>query len=240
MKPQPPDIPVSRDDSVGKTAFFLDLGVMDYLRVYALQLDFVEQRRSGVMESDIFLQTEHPSVFTLGRRGGRENLIVSEKFLQQQGVEVVHVERGGNITFHGRGQLVVYPIIHLKNAGLSVTEYIFRLEEVMLRLSADYGVIAGRDPSNHGVWAGGAKLGSVGIAIRHGIAFHGLAININIHLEAFQWINPCGLVDIHITSLAQERGMEIPINEARIRMKYHLAEIFERDFAISLENLNGD
>jgi lipoyl(octanoyl) transferase len=223
-----------------RMAFFKDLGVMDYEKAYNLQLDLVEKRRAGALVGYIFLLTEHPSVLTLGRRGGRENLIVSEEFLRQNGVAVVHVERGGNITFHGIGQLVVYPIIQLKNAGLSVTEYIFRLEEVMLRLSADYGAVASRDSRNHGVWVGDCKLGSVGIAIRHGIAFHGLAININTSLEAFRWINPCGLVDIHMTTLARELEMKIPMEEAKKRLKGHLAEVFQRDFHTVSEIMTGN
>jgi lipoyl(octanoyl) transferase len=213
-----------------RKAFFQDLGVMDYRKTHVLQLDLVEKRWTGAIEADIFLLTEHPSVFTLGRRGGRENLTVSEEFLRQKGVAVIHVERGGNITYHGRGQLVVYPIIQLKAAGLSVTEYVFRLEEVMIRLSADYGVAAVRDPCNRGVWTGGRKLGSVGIALRHGVAFHGLAVNINTSLEAFDWIHPCGLTDVRITSLARELAMELPLEEVKQRLSKHLAGVFERDF----------
>ena len=214
-----------------RKAFFQDLGVMEYQKAHALQLDLVERRRTGELDADIFLITEHPSVFTLGRRGGRENLTVSEEFLRQNNVAVIHVERGGNITYHGRGQLVVYPIIQLKTAGLSVTEYVFRLEEVMIRLSADYGVAAVRDPRNHGVWTGGRKLGSVGIAIRHGVAFHGLAVNIAPSLEAFGWIHPCGLTDVRITSLARELERELPLEEVKRRLLGHLAEVFERDFS---------
>jgi lipoyl(octanoyl) transferase len=219
-----------------RKAFFQDLGVMEYQKAYDLQLDLVEKRQTGAIETDVFLLTEHPAVFTLGRRGGRENLTVSEEFLQQKGVDVIHVERGGNITYHGRGQLVVYPIIELKAAGLSVTGYIYRLEEVMIRLSADFGVAAVRDPRNHGVWVQGRKLGSVGIAIRHGVAFHGLAVNIDPSLEAFDWIHPCGLTDIRMTSLARELAMELPMEEVKKKMEGHLAAVFERHFsAIDLE-----
>jgi lipoyl(octanoyl) transferase len=214
-----------------RKAFFKDLGVMDYRKVYALQLDIVEKRQTGAVDTDIFLFTEHPSVFTLGRRGGWENLTVSEEFLRQNGITVVHVERGGNITYHGPGQLIVYPIIQLRAAGLSVTEYIFRLEEVMIRLSAGYGVTAVRDPRNHGVWVGDGKLGSVGIAIRHGVTFHGLAFNVNTSLEAFQWIHPCGLIDVHMTSIARELGMELPMKEVKKNLEDHLALVFGRVFS---------
>ncbi|MDR3630444.1 MAG: lipoyl(octanoyl) transferase LipB [Desulfocapsaceae bacterium] len=213
-------------------ASLLDLGLMDYRRAYGLQLDLVEKRRTGRLDTDIFLLTEHPAVFTLGRRGGQENLAVSREFLDRQGIALIPIERGGDITYHGRGQLVVYPIILLKSAGLSVTEYIFRLEEVMIRLSRDYGVAAVRDARNHGVWSGDRKLGSVGIAIRHGVAFHGLAINVTTCLEHFGWINPCGLTGVRMTSLARELGREMALEEAKQRMKGHLAEIFERDFSL--------
>lgn len=207
-----------------------DLGVMDYKEAYDIQLDLVEKRKNGAIDSDVFLLTEHPSVFTLGRRGGRENLMVSEEFLRGRGVSVIHVERGGNITYHGRGQVVVYPILELRDAGLSVGDYIFRLEEVMIRLSADFGIKAARDPRNHGVWVGHCKLGSVGIAIRHGISFHGLALNVNTALEEFDWIQPCGLAGVRMTSLAKELKKELPMDKAKTLLAGHLQTIFQREF----------
>ena len=212
-------------------AFLSDLGLMDYGKAHALQLDLVEKRRRGDLAADIFLLTEHPAVFTLGRRGGRENLTVSETFLRQKGVELLPVERGGNITYHGPGQLVVYPIIQLKTAGLTVTDHVCRLEEVMILLSADYGVVATRDPRNRGVWTGGRKLGSVGIAIRHGVAFHGMAVNIAPSLEAFSWIHPCGLMDVRVTSLVRELQRDLPMAEVKERLEGHLADVFQRDFS---------
>jgi len=211
-------------------AFFHDLGVMDYQKVYEFQLELVDKRKTGVIVSDIFLLTEHPAVFTLGRRGGRENLIVSEEFLRKNGVPVVHVERGGDITYHGMGQVVVYPIIALKAAGISISDYIYRLEEVMLCLSADFGVSAARDERNHGIWVGDSKLGSVGIAIRHGIAFHGLALNVNTDLEAFGWINPCGLAGVAMTSLARELKKELPMDMVKKRLNGYLQAVFQREF----------
>ncbi len=209
---------------------------MDYQRVHDLQLDFVEKRKTGVLEADIFLLTEHPAIFTLGRRGGRENLMVSEDFLSEQGVALIHVERGGDITYHGRGQLVVYPIIELRAAGLSISDYIFRLEEVMIRLSRDFGVEAMRDQRNHGVWVGDCKLGSVGIAIRHGITFHGLALNVNIALDAFDWIHPCGLSGVRMTSLASELRHELPMDEAKERLAGHLQTVFQRNFTMAIRH----
>ncbi len=190
-------------------ARFVDLGLTDYAAAYALQLELVEKRRSGTISDDIFLVTEHPGTFTLGRRGGHQNLMVSEQFLREKNIPLVHIERGGDITYHGLGQLVIYPILHLRQAGLTVSDYVCLLEEIMIGLAASCGVVAARDPRNHGVWVGDRKLGSVGIAIRHGVAFHGLALNVNIALEPFSWVNPCGLAGVRMTTLSRESGREV-------------------------------
>ncbi|RPH39375.1 MAG: lipoyl(octanoyl) transferase, partial [Desulfobulbaceae bacterium] len=167
------------------------------------------------------------------------NLMVTQQSLVEAGIPLVHIERGGDVTYHGRGQLVLYPIIHLRQARLSVTEYVFRLEELMLQVALDWGVDAGRDCRNHGIWVHGRKLGSVGIAIRHGVAFHGLALNVNISLTPFSWINPCGLTGIQMTSLSRECGTEISLAQVTPLLLCHLAEIFLRDFsAIDIQDLS--
>jgi lipoyl(octanoyl) transferase len=213
-----------------KAAGLVDLGPIDYAAAYALQLALVEKRRNGLLGEDFFLVAEHPSTFTLGRRGGRQNLMVSEAFLAERGIPLVHIERGGDITYHGPGQLVVYPIIHLRQAGLGVAEYVGCLEEVMLRLAAGSGVVAGRDPRNHGIWVGERKLGSVGIAIRHGIAFHGLALNVCLDLSPFSWVNPCGLTGVSMTTLSRERGFTVKLPEVKKDLRGLLRQIFDRPF----------
>ncbi len=213
-------------------AGLVDLGLTDYAAAHRLQLALVERRRNGPETADLCLVTEHPSTFTLGRRGGREHLRVAEEFLAKRRIPLVHIERGGDITFHGRGQLVIYPILHLRTAGLSVTAYVRGLEEVMLRLAEVSGVAAGRDPRNHGVWVGGKKLGSVGIAIRHGIAFHGLALNVNVDLTPFSWVNPCGLAGVMMTSLSRERGREVSLGEVKETLCDTLSRVFHRNFLI--------
>ena len=135
---------------------FCRLGLADYRTVHDLQLRLVAERLAGE-RGDTFLLTEHPGVFTLGRRGGRGHLMVSEDFLANQGIPLIHIERGGDVTYHGPGQLVLYPIIDLRRAGLSLTEYVYSLEEVMLRLARDCRVAAVRDPRNHGIWSGGRE-----------------------------------------------------------------------------------
>jgi len=174
-----------------RTALFLDLPITGYGEARELQSSFVDARKKNIIDTDIFILLEHPPVFTLGRRGGLDNLLATEEFLENFGIPVVHVERGGNITFHGPGQLVVYPIIDLRITGLTVPDYVSSLEEIMIRTAADWGIKAGRNPINRGVWKKNNKLGSVGIAVRRGISFHGFAFNVNLSLEPFTWINPC-------------------------------------------------
>jgi lipoate-protein ligase B len=169
---------------------------------------------------------EHPPVFTLGRRGGLDNLTVSEAFLEKNGISVIHVERGGDITYHGPGQLVVYPIIDLKNSGLRVLDFVTALEEVMIRAAKDWGVLGERNPMNRGVWIENKKLGSIGITIRRGISFHGIAFNVNVALDPFDWINPCGLKGIGMTSMERELSHPLVMEEMRGALKRHMETVF--------------
>jgi len=212
-------------------AGLIDLGLSDYRATYNLQVALVEKIRKEGME-DLFLMTEHPSVFTLGKRGGRENLTVSEQFLRERGIPLVHIERGGDITYHGEGQLVLYPVINLRRSGLSVTGYVSLLEEVMIRLAALYGVTAGRNKRNHGIWVENSKLGSVGIAIRHGISFHGLSLNANLSLEPFSWVNPCGLKGVKMASLSRLSGQEVTVAMVKADLEIILTKLFQRDFTV--------
>ena len=213
-------------------ARLVDLGLADYAAAYALQLQLVLKRRRGTPADDLFLLTEHPGTFTLGRRGGRGNLMVSEQFLKERNIPLVHIERGGDITYHGKGQLVLYPIMHLREAGLTVSDYVRLLEELMINLAAETGVSAARDPRNHGVWVDGKKLGSIGIAIRHGVAFHGLALNVNVSLEPFSWVNPCGLTGVQMTSLSLQGGRMIGMDEVKSHLPAQLKKLFFREFEV--------
>jgi lipoate-protein ligase B len=211
-------------------ALYCHLGPVDYRAAQQLQTDLVERRRHNRLDRDLFLVTEHPPVFTLGRRGGRNHLLVSDDFLANRDIEVVPAERGGVITYHGPGQLVLYPIIDLRRARLTAADYVSFLEEVMLRLARDWGVTAERTPRNRGIWKRGRKLGSVGIAIRRGISFHGLALNVNPSLEPFTWINPCGLTGVEMTSIAAESGRNVSLPQVEAKLPAHLAAVFGRDF----------
>jgi len=221
--------------------FCVHLPVTEYGEAWHLQSNLVAARKNEIINNNVILLLEHPPVFTLGRRGGLDNLSVSEDFLKNAGIPVIQVERGGNITFHGPGQLVVYPIIDLNATRLTVTDYVEHLEEIMIRTAADWGIKAVRKPINRGVWVGNNKLGSIGIAIRKGICFHGMAFNVNISLKPFQWINPCGLLDIGVTSMAQELACDIAMNRVRKTIKHHLEAILGIELVTtSIDKLKTD
>jgi lipoate-protein ligase B len=175
---------------------------------------------------DLLILLEHPPVFTLGRRGGRENLIVPPDFLANAGIQVVQAERGGNITYHGPGQLVAYLVLDLEAAKMGVKDFVHFLEEVMIRTAAEWGVAAERNPVNRGIWVGNSKMGSIGIAIRRGITYHGLAFNVDVSLEPFGWINPCGLPGVGVTSLKLASGRSPSMPSVRRVFKGHIQTIF--------------
>jgi lipoate-protein ligase B len=223
----------------------IDFDSIDYREAWQLQADLIVARKERILSNNIVLFLEHPAVFTLGRRGGRECLLVSEKFLDKTGVQVIQVERGGNITFHGPGQLVVYPIVDLQAARIKVVDFVSGLEEVMLRTAENWGVAAERNAANRGIWVGPNKMGSIGIAVRRGISFHGLALNINTDLTPFSWIQPCGLKDVGMTTMQQETGCQLPMQEVRAVLKKQFESVFgikfvsksRADLCSILENL---
>lgn len=216
-----------------RKCYCVELPQIAYRDAWTLQTDLVTARWERRLDTDVILLLEHLPVFTLGRRGGMGNLTVSEDVLTNRGIPVIQVERGGDITFHGPGQLVIYPIIDLTSARLGVVDYVGMLEEVVIRVAADWGIAAGRNPLNRGVWVGNSKLGSIGIAVRRGISFHGVAINVNLSLDPFTWINPCGLKGIGITSMENELGQRVSMDEVRQNVKHHLGQIFGVELVIT-------
>jgi len=187
-----------------RSAVFMDLGLLEYKRALDQQIQTLQSKIDQPLLEDRILFVEHPSVFTLGKRGGEENLGVSKKFLNSKKIDLVQTNRGGDITYHGPGQAVLYPIVDLEKNKIGVKDFVHGLEEIMKRTAMDFNIDADRNPKNHGMWVKNSKIGSVGISIRRGISFHGLAMNINPDLEPFSWINPCGLTDISITSIEKE------------------------------------
>ncbi len=218
----------------------LDLPVVNYEEALDLQHDLVQALSDKIMDKDVVLFLEHPPVFTLGRRGGLDNLMVSKNKLDKRGISLVHVERGGDITYHGPGQIVVYPIIHLERNRFKVVDFVSALEEVMIRVAFDSGIAADRNSINRGVWVGRKKLGSIGIAVRRGISFHGLALNVNLEMEPFCWVNPCGLDGVAMTSMKDELSHDLNMSDVREAMKRHMEEIFKVELIGSeLEDIQG-
>lgn len=223
-----------------RTTYLLELPETAYREAYEVQLAAVGARIAGRLPRDLVIMLEHPPVFTLGRRGGRENLLVPEGVLQERGIQIVPIERGGDITYHGPGQLVVYVLVDLNAAHLKVVELVGGLEEAMVRTAAHWGIKAHGDAQMRGAWIAQRKLGSVGITIRRGVSFHGLALNVNTDLAPFGWINPCGLAGCRMTSLALETGDAVPMAQAREQMARHLEEIFQVHLApIDMALLKG-
>jgi lipoate-protein ligase B len=209
-----------------RTWHLVDLGTVPYAEAWDLQARLVEARAAGSLPNDVVLLLEHPAVFTLGKRGGRENLLVSEDTLARHGIPIVQVERGGNITYHAPGQLVLYPIVHLQHAGIKVVEMVDLLEDVMIRTCAEWGIPAGRNPLNRGVWVGMKKIGAIGIAVRRGVSFHGMALNVNIDLAPFRWIQPCGLEGVGVTSMRAESTQDLGMAEVRRALAPHMQTVF--------------
>lgn len=212
--------------STGNEWICVELPALPYKDALNLQHELMDAKKNKIIDRDIVLFLEHDPIFTLGRRGGIENLRVSESFLEKLNIPIVQVERGGDITFHGPGQLVVYPIVDLKKAKIPILEYIKGLEKVMIRVADDWGIKAERNDANRGIWVGNNKLGSVGISVQSDISFHGFALNVNILLEPFGWINPCGLQDIKMTSMEQELSTQVSIGRVRESVRHHFEVVF--------------
>jgi lipoate-protein ligase B len=197
-----------------------------YHEIHALQRRIVAARIDGGLKAEVVMLVEHRPVITLGRRGGRDGLRLDPDELARRGVALAETERGGEATYHGPGQLVIYPLVDLRRVASGVAAYVARLEDLMIALAAQWGVAAGRDPRGRGVWAGGRKLGSLGVAVRRGIAFHGLAFNGDMALEPFHWIHPCGLRGVVMTSLAREAGRPVPMEALRRAARRAIAALF--------------
>lgn len=166
---------------------------------------------------------EHPHVYTLGRSGKENNMLLGEEQLKTIGATLYHIDRGGDITYHGPGQLVCYPILNLEEFGLGLKEYVHLLEEAVIRVCASYGVVAGRLEKATGVWLEGdtsraRKICAIGVRSSHYVTMHGLALNVNTDLRYFSYIHPCGFIDKGVTSLQQELGRSIDMAEVKERL----------------------
>jgi lipoyl(octanoyl) transferase len=213
---------------------FQDLGLIPYKQAW----DYQEKLYSELMEKKLageksfpgyLLFCEHPPVFTLGKSGRRENLLINEEILKLRGIEYYHINRGGDITFHGPGQIVGYPILDLEQAGLGIKDYIHKLEESVILLLKEYGIDSGRLTGATGVWLGpdkpslARKICAIGVKASRHITMHGFAFNVNTDLSNYQYINPCGFVDKGVTSMEKELGGIQDIKKVKEVLKSSLA-----------------
>lgn len=211
------------------------LGVVPYGEALALQRALVEERRADRVP-DLLLLLQHPPVITLGVKGdgGRSHILATSERLAELGIDVFETGRGGDVTYHGPGQIVGYPIVDLRPDRQDVHKYVRDVEEVMIRVSADYGIAAGRMQGLTGVWvgagppAGPEKIGAIGVRISRWITSHGFAFNVTTNLEHFRLIVPCGIADRGVTSLETRLGRALPIADVEARVVARFAEVFER------------
>jgi lipoyl(octanoyl) transferase len=202
------------------------LGLVPYGEALELQKALVEERRAGRVP-DLLLLLQHPPVITLGvRRDSRSHVTATERQLAMQGIEVHETGRGGDVTYHGPGQIVGYPILDLRPDRCDVHRYVRDLEEVMIRVCADYGVAAHRVEGLSGAWVGTEKIGAIGVRISRWITSHGFAFNANTRLDDFQLIVPCGIADRGVTSLGKLLGEEPSMMEVEDRFIRRFAEVF--------------
>lgn len=204
-----------------------DWGTVSYQQAYKRQHELVQLLRDDHEHPGVCLVLEHNPVFTIGRNGSVDHVAVSKDHLERREIELIRVERGGEVTYHGPGQLVCYPIVNLRRMGLSVVDFVRNLEQVMLNVVYGWGISAGRDDRNHGIWQDGRKLGSIGIAIKHSITYHGLALNVDIDLEPFSWVNPCGLAGVTMTSMSRELNQPVDVMDVKQRMVSEIGTLFD-------------
>ena len=198
---------------------------MDYAAALELQRERVAQRKAGTI-SDTLILLEHPHVYTLGRNAQKENMLVSEEFLASRGAQVFHTDRGGDVTYHGPGQLVGYPILDLTRHRRDISWYMRSLEEVFIRTAQDYGIEAGRSAGAAGVWVGNDKLTAMGVHLSRWVTSHGFALNVDTDLRYFEWIVPCGLQGKGVTSLAKLLGHPVKMEGATERVVEHFGAVF--------------
>ncbi len=202
------------------------LGVVDYAEGLCLQRECVAARKAGEIP-DTLLLLEHPHVYTLGRNAKKENILLPREQLAARGAQVIEIDRGGDVTYHGPGQLVGYPILDLTQHRRDIAWYMRALEEVLIEVAGEYGIQAGRLAGAPGVWVGNDKLAAMGVHISRWVTSHGFALNVNTDLHYFDFIIPCGLRDKGVTSLQKLLGRRVEIDDVAERLARHFGRVFD-------------
>lgn len=235
--------------------YFKDLGIMGYHDAWEYQeillkqnVDIktryhsAQQKQRKNSTTNYLLFVEHPPVYTLGKTGHEENILLDEDELQERGILFVKTNRGGDITFHGPGQIVGYPILDLEKFGTDIGKYLRNLEEIIIRTLADYGIQADRSSGETGVWlepgvvGSERKIAAFGVRCSRWITMHGFAFNVNTDLLYFDGIVPCGIKNKRVTSLARELGRPVDLAEVREKLKIHFEAVFEAELKPMVED----
>ena len=207
---------------------FCRLGTVDYAEAHRLQKEMQAKRIAGEI-TDTVLLLEHPPVLTMGRSAKNQHVLAPPQVLEARGISVHDVGRGGDVTYHGPGQLVAYPIIDLKPDRRDVRKYMWSLEETMIRTCADFGLSATRVEGLNGAWIGERKVGAVGVRISRWVTMHGLALNVNSDLTHFELIVPCGIQDKAVTSVSAELGRTVGVADVLDPLARHFAGLYDAD-----------
>ena len=202
----------------------LNLGMEPYDRIWELQHRLVKARQENRVD-DILMLLEHEAVITVGRGGDPSHILASAHQLQKASIQVYRIERGGDVTYHGPGQLVGYPILYLEAHRLGISDYMHALERILIRTLSDFGLAAHRRSGIIGVWVGEHKIAALGARVQRGVTYHGFALNVAPNLAHFELIVPCGLTDVQVTSMEQELGRPISTQPVRERLMWHFGQV---------------
>lgn len=204
----------------------VNLGKMDYQDALNLQFELLEKRQSNIID-DTLLIVEHPPVITLGKNAKRENILFSDKYLKEHDVDIVEINRGGDVTYHGPGQIVGYQIVNIKDQKLGIKDFVFKLEQIFIDiLKEKYNIEAKRDDINNGVWVNDEKITAVGLAVKRWVTMHGFAFNASTDLDFFKLIVPCGIQSRGVTNIEKLKNQKIDIEE----VKSEVIDYFIREF----------
>ena len=204
----------------------IDLGLVGFDEAYSVQKEALSSVKSGKSE-ELSIFAQHHPVFTLGRSGKKENILASAEQLNSRGIDIVNTDRGGDITFHGPGQIVAYPILDLSKRCKDMHKFLRDLEEVVILTLFDYGIDSFKIKERTGCWTDKGKITSIGVAASGWVTYHGLALNANVDLSYFDMINPCGFNDIRMTSMQEILDAEVDLEKLKKRLIKHLNDVFE-------------
>lgn len=209
----------------------IDAGIVPYEKALEWQQRLAVKRQKEEIPDSVIL-LEHPPVFTIGRRDSSSDFLIPTNQLAEKGLAHFKTDRGGRVTYHGPGQLVVYLIFNIRKHGNSVPHFVWKIEECLLRVLAHFHLEGHRDPKHPGIWLENRKIAALGLHIDHGVTTHGFALNVNCNLEPFQYIHPCGITDREVTSLEKELGWQPSLRDVKQTVVRELAAVFKISISV--------